>query len=132
MKDAYKTDLESIEKKEPALNKLKLLPKVEMLLRKVIIINTKMIFQKKHQEAFIDYEENEGEDNSKTGLAYLSDWLKKLKGGISPALQIRKKLVELINLMPLNDSRDIKNSGLGKILNEMKTNPSSYLHIINK
>ena len=125
MKASYKADLEAIEKKEPALNKLILLPKVETLLRKAYLpILYK--YQKDHQKWFINYSEGDGPDNEdKTGLAFLSDWLKKLKGGISPALQIKKKLVELVNLMPVTSHEQIKNSGLGRILNEMKTNPSN-------
>jgi Uncharacterized conserved protein len=53
----------------------------------------------------------------------LTKWLSKLPNGSFPALNLRKKLVEIIAGLPVTEEQ-IKNSDLGKVLYEMKNNPS--------
>jgi len=104
MEYAYKEDLESFENQKPALNKLKLLPKVEYYLKR-----------QAHQEMFVDLRYR--------GLEILTKWLTKLPNGAAPALPLRKKLVEVIHNLPVSEEQ-IKNCEIGKILFEMRSNPN--------
>jgi transcription factor SPN1 len=101
MEFAYKEDIECYENQKPALNKLKLLPKVEYYLKR-----------QAHQEQFVEQ-----------GLMVMAKWLTKLPNGAAPALPLRKKLVEVIQNLPVSEEQ-IKTCDIGKILFEMKSNPN--------
>lgn len=108
METAYEEDIECFRMKRPALNKLKLLGKVESVLRKTA-----------NQKAFIDLGGNP--DISDTGLDILSKWLSKLPNGAQPSLQLKKKIVDIIYQLPVTEEH-LRGSGLGQTLYSMRSN----------
>jgi len=90
---AAEEDVNSNKQKEPALNKLKMLPEVAGQLRK-----------KKLQQLFIE--------NSL--LVTLQRWLKPLPDGSLPNLKVRQTLLEILNEFKDIPIDDLKESGIGK------------------
>jgi len=109
MEQAYEEDIECFRMKRPALNKLKMLGKVETVLRKT-----------SNQRAFIDLGNVESQD---TGLDILSKWLSKLPNGAQPSLQLKKKIVDIIYQLPVTEDH-LRSSELGKTLYSMRNNPA--------
>jgi transcription factor SPN1 len=104
MENAYEEDIISFKNKQPALNKLKLLPKVEDRLKRAGF-----------QKAFIDSRTN--------GLEIISRWLKKLPNGVAPSLQLKRRLVDIIFQLPVTDEH-LKSSEIGKVIYGMRNDPT--------
>jgi transcription factor SPN1 len=110
MEQAYEEDLQCFRLKRPALNKLKLLSKVETVLKKT-----------SNQRAFIDL--GNAPDIQDTGLDILAKWLAKLPNGALPSLQLRKKIIDIIFALPVTEEH-LRSSEIGKTLYSMRSNPA--------
>lgn len=104
MDGAYEQDLMCFKMKQPALNKLKLLPTVEASLKRGAV-----------QKSFIEF--------SVGGLDAIAKWLMKLPNGAPPSLQLKKRLVDIIYQLPVTDEH-LKSSEIGKVIYGMRNNPN--------
>jgi transcription factor SPN1 len=102
MEEAFRLDLDCIERKQPALNKLRLLPEIEKALRKEYILGN-----------FLDND----------GLDVIEKWLRKLPDGSFPSQTLKKKMLELIQYLPVEEDH-LKESKLGRLLFEMQRAPN--------
>jgi len=98
MEEAFKLDQECLECKQLALNKLRILPEFDKILRKEYV-----------QKNFLD----------KDGLDSIEKWLRKMPDGSSPSQTLKKKLLEIIHILPVEEDH-LKNSKLGRLLYEMQ------------
>lgn len=104
MDAAFEDDLICFKNKQPALNKLKLLPTVESYLKRA-----------GYQKSFIEHPNN--------GLDCIAKWLMKLPNGAQPSLQLKKRLVDVVQQLPVSDEH-LKSSEIGKMIYGMKNNPN--------
>jgi len=105
METAYENDIECFEQKRPAIFKLKLLPKVESILKRFI-----------YQRALLEMGDG-------SGLEILRKWLSKTKRGPPPSLQIKKSLLDIVLQLPVTDD-NLKESKIGQVIYTMRNNPN--------
>ena len=106
MDAAYEDDLASLKQKKPALAKLKMLPKLEALVKKTYL-----------HEALL----------SQGVLTMFARWMKPAQKGSLPSLEVRSKLLEL--LVNMNDIKwhnyhdDIRDSNIGRVIKYILKHP---------
>lgn len=104
MKTAYRTDLKSNKKGQPALEKLKLMPQV-----------LKKLKNPKLAQIFLD----------SNGLNVLGEFLTKLPDGSLPLSSIRGQILELIFKMPISVDH-LRYTNLGGTLNTLVTSSREF------
>ena len=108
MKEAYNLDLTAIQKKKPAINKLKLLPEIEKFLS-----NTEF------KKEFLNEHNN--------GCSILEDYLKVNQDGTSPPFNQIQKVLEILNTLPIT-VENLRNCSIGQTVNDLsKSNLSKTI-----
>eukprot|EP01097_Dermamoeba_algensis_P002546 TRINITY_DN2014_c0_g1_i2.p1 TRINITY_DN2014_c0_g1~~TRINITY_DN2014_c0_g1_i2.p1 ORF type:complete len:287 (-),score=65.03 TRINITY_DN2014_c0_g1_i2:263-1123(-) len=102
MTTAFKADSDSLEKNQPALKRVKILPEVISALSKV-----------PYQSAFIE----------KNILVVLKTWLDPMPDGSLPNFNIREAILNVLHKLPI-DVDHLKSSGIGKTVMQLSKNPN--------
>ena len=106
METALIKDINSLKQKKPALEKIKLLPQIENMMRKIYM-----------QEFLL----------SQNILNIFARWLQPPKKGLLPSFEIRSKLLELLNVISTSKwdqhHEEIKISQIGKLIKTFINHP---------
>ncbi|KAF0685758.1 Aste57867_22366 [Aphanomyces stellatus] len=101
MDKAYNDDLVAMDERRPALEKLKLVDKVLLLMRKVQL-----------QQPLLDFDL----------LGVIKKWIQPMENGSLPNLGLRTKMIEICQRLPI-DKEHLKRSGFGKVIMTLWKHP---------